>query len=363
MQLFALIMAGGEGKRFWPLSRKDRPKQFLNLIGQNSLLRQTFERILPLIPCQNIFVVTVGRYVEETRKHLPELPEQNIIVEPEGKNTAPCIALGALKIGKISPDSTIVVLPADHAIADDQSFREVIKYGQGVAGTMLASNDYPIVTLGVKPSRPETGYGYIKESTELVDSSERYYAKRILKFIEKPDSETASDLVKEGGYYWNSGIFIWKTKTILREFSRLLPEWHRYFDHILESFEKEQDGVAIQEFYRNVQPGSIDKLILEKSENTVVIPIDFRWSDVGTWEALDDFLRSNETENVGIGNCVTIDSDSCLLFAQKRLIATVGVRDLVVVETDDSILVLDKNKAQDVKRLVEKLNVKGIEVT
>ncbi len=359
MQPFALIMAGGEGKRFWPLSRKDRPKQFLNLIGRKSLLRQTVERVLPLIPFQNIFVVTVGRYVEETRRHLPELPLENIIVEPEGKNTGPCIALGALKIKKISPDSTMVVLPADHAIVDDQSFREVIKYGQRVANIMLASNDYPLVTLGVKPGKPETGYGYIKESTELVDSSERYNAKRISKFFEKPDLETASDLISKGGCYWNSGIFIWRATAILQEFSQILPEWRRYFDY-LESFENEKGGLAIQEFYRNIQSGSIDKLILEKSRNSVVIPIDFVWSDVGTWEALDEFLRSTETENVGIGNCVSIDSASCLLFAQKRLIATVGVRNLVVVETDDAILVLDKNKAQEVKGLVEKLDVKNV---
>jgi mannose-1-phosphate guanylyltransferase len=360
MPLFALIMAGGEGKRFWPLSRKDKPKQFLTLIGRKSLLSQTVERILPLIPIQNIFVVTVDRYVEETRRHLPGLPAENIIIEPEGKNTGPCIALGTLRIKKISPDSTIVVLPADHGIADDKSFRNVIEYGQRIANTMLASNNYPLVTLGVKPSKPETGYGYIKESTELIDSSGRYNAKRILKFIEKPDLKTASDLINEGGYYWNSGIFIWKTTAILKEFSEILPEWYSYFDGILDSFDNENGSLLIRDFYRNIQSGSIDKLVLEKSGNSVVIPIDFSWSDVGTWQALDEFLRSNETENIGIGNCISFDSASCLLFAQNRLIATVGVKNLVIVETDDVILVLDKNKAQDVKSLVEKLDIKNV---
>lgn len=360
MPLFALIMAGGEGKRFWPLSRKDKPKQFLTLIGRKSLLIQTVERILPLIPIENIFVVTVERYLEETRRHLPGLPAENIIIEPEGKNTGPCIALGTLKIKKISPDSTIVVLPADHGIADNESFRNVIKYGQRIANTMLASNDYPLVTLGVKPSKPETGYGYIKESTELMDSSGRYNAKTILNFIEKPDLKTASDLINEGGYYWNSGVFIWKTATILKEFSEILPEWYRYFDGILNSFDNENGSLVIEEFYRNIQSGSIDRLVLEKSGNGVVIPIDFSWSDVGTWQALDEFLRSNETENIGIGNCISFDSASCLLFAQNRLIATVGVKNLVIVETDDAILVLDKNKAQDVKRLVEKLDIKNV---
>jgi mannose-1-phosphate guanylyltransferase len=360
MPLFALIMAGGEGKRFWPLSRKDKPKQFLTLIGRKSLLSQTVERILPLIPIENIFVVTVERYVEETRRHVPRLPAENIIIEPEGKNTGPCIALGTLRIKKISPDSTIVVLPADHGIADDQSFRNVVKYGQRIANTKLASNDYPLVTLGVKPSKPETGYGYIKESTELIDSSGRYSAKRILKFVEKPDLKTASDLITEGGYYWNSGIFIWKTATILKEFAEILPEWYRHFECILDSFGDENGSLLIQDFYGNIQSGSIDKLVLEKSGNSIVIPIDFSWSDVGTWQALDEFLRSNETENIGVGNCISFDSTSCLLFAQNRLIATVGVKNLVIVETDDAILVLDKNKAQDVKMLVEKLDIKNV---
>jgi mannose-1-phosphate guanylyltransferase len=360
MHLFALIMAGGEGKRFWPLSRKDKPKQFLSLIGRKSLLRQTVERILPLIPFQNIFVVTLGRYVEETRRHLPELPTHNIIIEPEGKNTAPCIALGTLRIKALSPDSTIVVLPADHAIGDDQSFRGVVEYGQRVANTMLASKHFPLVTLGVKPRKPETGYGYIRESTESIEPSGRYSAKRILRFIEKPDLKTASDLINEGGYYWNSGIFIWKTSTILNEFSEILPEWYRYFDGILGSFDNEHSSPVVQEFYRNIQSGSIDKLVLEKSGNSVVIPVDFSWSDVGTWQALDEFLRSNETENIGIGNCISFDSASCLLFSQNRLIATLGVNNLVVVETDDAILVVDKNRAQDVKGLVEKLDIKDV---
>jgi len=225
---------------------------------------------------------------------------------------------------------------------------------------MLASNDYPLVTLGVKPTKPETGYGYIKASTELIDSTGRYNAKRILRFIEKPDLKTASDLINEGGYYWNSGIFIWKTRAILEEFSRTLPKWYGYFDAILDSFGTEHDSSLIREFYGNIQSGSIDKLLLEKSENSIVIPIDFSWSDVGTWQALDEFLRSNETENIGIGNCLSFDSTSCLLFSQNRLIATVGVNNLVIVETDDAILVLDKKKAQDVKSLVEKLDIKNV---
>lgn len=358
MGLFALIMAGGEGKRFWPLGRKDRPKQFLNLIGGESLLRKTVGRILPLVPIQNIFIVTVGSYLEETRRQLPELPEKNIIIEPVGKNTAPCIALGTLRIKRVSPDSTIIVLPSDHAIVDDKRFRDFIQYAEIVANTRLSSNEYPLVTLGISPRKPETGYGYIKGSTDLVNSSEGYCAQRILRFAEKPDSRTASGFLEEGGYYWNSGIFIWRADTILEEFSRILPDWFRYFDDILDSADTEQERIAVAKFYESVESGSIDRLLLEKSGNGVVIPADFVWSDVGTWAALDEFLRSDEAENISIGNCVSHGSASCLLVSQKRLVAAVGVKDLVVVETDDAILVLDKSKSQDVKDLVEKLDIK-----
>ncbi len=357
MNLYALILAGGEGKRFWPLSRKDRPKQFLSLIGGKSMIRHTLDRILPLIPIENVFVVTLEKYADETLNHIPELPSENVIAEPEGKNTAPAIAIGTLKIKKLDPEAVTVVLPADHAIGEEDVFREVIIFGSEVACTELSKDHYPLVALGVKPQRPETGYGYIKDA-EVIKTSNNYQAKKVERFTEKPDLQTALRFLQQGGYYWNSGIFIWKVSSILNAFQKLLPGWYKLFDEVLDDFSTQREKTALIRIYKQIESGPIDKLILEKWENTLVIPIDFPWSDIGGWQALDEFLRTNEEENIFHGEGVSVSSSSCLVSADKRLVALVGVKDLVVVETDDAILVLDKNKAQDVKKIVEILEEK-----
>jgi len=359
MNLYALVIAGGEGKRFWPLSRKDRPKQFLSLIGGKSMIRHTVDRVLPIIPIENILIVTLERYADETLRHIPELPRDNLILEPEGKNTAPAIAFGTLRVKKLDPDAVTVVLPADHAIGEEDVFREVLLFGEEIANTGLQGGDFPLITLGVKPGRPETGYGYIKEEEGVIGKSNRYQAKRVKRFTEKPDLKTASRFLEEGGYYWNSGIFIWRVSAILGAFQKLLPVWHGYFDNVLDCINTPQEKAALLGFYERIEPGPIDKLILEKWENTLVIPIDFPWSDIGSWQALDEFLRTDEEETVSQGEVVSLDSSSCLVLGDKRLIALVGVRDLVVVETDDAVLVLDKQKAQDVKKIAEILEKKG----
>lgn len=358
MNLYALIMAGGEGKRFWPLSRKDKPKQFLSLVGGKSMIRQTVDRILPIIPIDNVFVVTLEKYADETLRHIPELPGENVIAEPEGKNTAPAIAIGTLKIKQLDPEAVTVVLPADHAIGEEDVFREVIVFGSEIASTELPNADYPLVTLGVKPQRPETGYGYIKEA-EVIKTSNSYRAKKVERFTEKPDLQTALRFLQQGGYYWNSGIFIWKVSSILNAFQKLLPGWYKFFDEILDVFSTQREKTALLRFYKQIESGPIDKLILEKWENTLVIPIDFPWSDIGNWQALDEFLRTDEKENIFHGEGVSVDSSSCFVSAGGRLVALVGVKDLVVVETNDAILVLDKQKAQDVKKIVELLDKKG----
>ncbi|MBI2487832.1 MAG: NTP transferase domain-containing protein [Deltaproteobacteria bacterium] len=358
MNLYALIMAGGEGKRFWPLSRKDKPKQFLSLVGGKSMIRHTVDRIIPIIPIENVFVVTLEKYADETLRHIPELSSENVIAEPEGKNTAPAIAIGTLKITKLSPDAVTVVLPADHAIGEEDVFREVISFGSEVACTELPKGHYPLVTLGVKPQRPETGYGYIKEA-EVIKTSNNYQAKKVERFTEKPDLQTALRFLQQGGYYWNSGIFVWKASSIINAFQKLLPEWYKFFDEILDVFSTQREKTAFIRFYKQIESGPIDKLILEKWDNTLVIPIDFPWSDIGSWQALDEFLRADEKENIFHGEGVSVDSSSCLVLGDRRLIAVVGVKDLVVVDTDDAILVLDKNQAQDVKKVVEMLEKRG----
>jgi mannose-1-phosphate guanylyltransferase len=356
MKICALIMAGGEGKRFWPLSKKSRPKQFISLAGEKSLIRQTVDRILPLIPIDRIYIVTTELYADQTLEHIPELPQQNLILEPDGKNTAPCIAYGTLKIKKVYDDSVTVVLPADHVIGDDKAFREALSFAADVADTKLDNGEYPLITLGVTPTTAETGYGYIKGTDDKIASSENYRALRIEKFTEKPDLETSISFIDQGGYYWNSGIFIWKTSSIIRAFSDIIPKWYKRFDEISKNLSSISEVGAVSKFYGEISGGSIDKLILEHSENTLVIPISFPWSDVGNWKALDEFLRNEENENIVRGNAVSIDSSKCLVFGADKLIALVGVEDLVVVESEGSILVLNKERSQDVKKVIDEIN-------
>jgi mannose-1-phosphate guanylyltransferase len=356
MEIYALIMAGGEGKRFWPLSRKSRPKQFLSLTAEKSLIRQTVDRILPLIPIERIYVVTGEMYAEQTLEHIPELPRENLILEPDAKNTAPCIAYGTLKIKKVNDDSVTVVLPADHVIGDGEAFRDALSFAADVADTRLDNGEYPLITLGVTPTMAEMGYGYIKGTDDKIAVSEKYSALRVERFTEKPDLKTAVRFIDQGGYYWNCGIFIWKTSSIIRAFSNIIPEWNRYFDEISNDIGSLSEADAVSNFYGKISGGSIDKLILEHSENTLVIPISFPWSDVGSWKALDEFLRNDESDNIVRGNAVSIDSSGCLVFGSDKLIALVGVEDLVVVESEDSILVLKKERSQDVKKVVDEIN-------
>lgn len=357
--MYALIMAGGEGKRFWPLSSRERPKQFLSLIGGESLIRQTVDRLLPLIPIGDIFIVTVDRYAEETLKHIPELPLANLILEPEGKNTAPCIAYGTLRICAQAEEPLIAVIPADHAIGDDEAFRDTLRFAADAADVKTDNGQFPLITLGVRPSSPETGYGYIKQTDNVVLSSDDYRALEVKRFTEKPDLETALRFLDEGGYYWNSGVFIWKGSSVISEFSRILPDWHSQFDRILETMDKTSGPEVIQSFYKNIEPGSIDKLILEKSPNTVVIPVNFPWSDVGSWKALDEFLRTDGEDNIIFGRGVSVDSSGCLIYGDRKAVALVGVKDLVVVDSDNGVLVLNKENSQDVKKVIEELNKKG----
>lgn len=356
MELTALIMAGGEGKRFWPLSTKSTPKQFLSLVGGKSLIRQTVDRILPLIPIENIYVVTGEVYGQQTLEHIPELPEENLILEPLGKNTAPCIAYGSLKINKIHKDCVTVVLPADHVIGDDQEFGQALSFAADIADKPLENNKYPLITLGITPTMPETGYGYIKATNEKIGTSEEYKAYKVEQFTEKPNLETAIGFIDQGDYYWNSGIFVWKTSSILSAFAEILPEWYSCFDEVSNNIGGLSEESVVAQFYNNVSFGSIDKVILEHSKDTVVIPINFLWSDIGSWFALDEYLRKDEHQNLIKGEAVSVDSSGCMVFSAGKLVALVGVEDLVVVESKDSILVLNKERSQDVKKVVEEIN-------
>lgn len=358
MDIYALIMAGGEGRRFWPLSSREKPKQFLTLTGGKSLIRETVDRILPLVPIERIFVVTVEKYRDETMKHIPELPKDNLVLEPEGKNTAPCIAYGTLRIEKKAGEAVIVVLPADHAVGDDEGFRDSVEFAAGAARVRLGDGRCPIITLGVTPTSPETGYGYIKAGKEVIESGDNLRALDVIRFSEKPDHETALAFLREGGYYWNSGVFVWKTSSIISEFGEILPEWHARFEGLAQWLYSSSEKGAAGEFYGSIEAGSIDRLILEHSSHTAVVPVSFPWSDVGSWKALDEYLRGGEEANVTRGNVISIGSTGCLAIGGERPLAIVGLKDVVVVDSEDGILVLDKEKSQDV-RLVSDVLEKG----
>lgn len=355
---YALIMAGGEGRRFWPLSSREKPKQFLTLTGDRSLIRETVDRILPLIPIERIFIVTVEKYKNETMKHIPELPKENLVLEPEGKNTAPCIAYGTLRIEKKAGEAVVVVLPADHAVGDDEGFRDSVKFAALAAGARLGDGRYPIITLGVTPTSPETGYGYIKAGKDVIESADHFKALDVIRFSEKPDHETALAFLREGGYYWNSGVFVWKTSSIISEFEEILPEWRARFEELAQWLYSSSEKGAAGGFYDSIEGGSIDKLILERSSHTAVVPVSFPWSDVGSWKALDEYLRDGDEANITRGNVISIDSTGCLAIGGERVIAMVGLRDVVVVDSEEGILVLDKEKSQDV-RLVSDALEKG----
>jgi len=359
MNLYALIMAGGEGKRFWPLSTKDKPKQFLSLLGDKSLIRQTVDRVLPLIPIEKVFIITVKGYADETLRHIPELPPENLILEPEGKNTAPCIAYGSLRIAAIDPESVTAVLPADHAIGDEDEFRRALEFAYEATDYELEEGKNPLITLGVKPPYPETGYGYMKSGLKEIISSNGLKAFKVLKFTEKPDSDTALEFLKEGDYYWNSGMFIWKTSSIMREFALLHPGWFSRFNSVSSDLGTPEEAESVSVLYSNIGSGSIDKLILERSGRTLVIPVDFPWSDVGSWKALYEYLSGGSNENQIPGNTVTINSSSCMVIGEERTVALVGVSNLVVVDTEDAVLVLNKENSQDVKKIVEELGILG----
>lgn len=349
MSVYALIMAGGEGKRFWPLSSKENPKQFLPLINDRSLIRNTFDRISGLIKKENIFVVTTKEYAEKTVKHLPELNKKNILAEPEGKNTGPCIYYGSNVISDLDNDAVVVVLPADHVIGDEKKFLSTLKYAIRICCKEISGNEFPLVTLGIKPTRPDTGYGYIKRSGEIFNNG-RYSAYIISSFTEKPDLSRAKKYLKSGNYSWNSGIFIWKASSILHEFYSFYPEWKKYRDY---NFYDKSD---LRKYYNDVEAGPVDKMILEKSTNTLVIPVDFGWSDIGTWQSLDQYMRKDLYENIIRGNVESLDTRGSMIICNDKPIITIGLKDVVIVDSDQGILVINKNDSQEIKELVEKLS-------
>ncbi|CAG5092000.1 Putative mannose-1-phosphate guanylyltransferase/mannose-6-phosphate isomerase [Thermobacillus xylanilyticus] len=348
MQLAAVIMAGGKGERFWPKSRTKLPKQFLNIFGSKTLIQQSIERLEKLIPITRIFVVTNELYAEIIKAQIPHLPYENIIIETVGKNTAPCIGLASIIIEERFPDSTMVVMPSDHLIRDEEELLNILK-----AAIKYSEQDH-VITLGIKPRYPETGYGYIQidTSSKISDDPPVYGVKR---FVEKPDIRSAQVYYSLEDYYWNSGMFIWKVSLIRRYIQTFLPEIHDLLEIMKSEMKFNNTREVVSKHYHKMTDISIDYGIMEKIDGIQMIPCNFGWDDIGSWTALERINDTDEFGNVIKGNIMSIDTRRCIIESNGKLIATLGVEDLIIVQTEDVTLICHKNKAQDIKNIITEL--------
>jgi mannose-1-phosphate guanylyltransferase len=353
MSHYVIIMAGGSGTRFWPASRRDKPKQLLKLFSDKTLLEETVQRVRPLFAPERIIIVCNALYADQIREALPDIPPQNIIGEPVGRNTAPCIALVARYLREIDPQSVMAVLPADHYIKDEERFRKLL-----AAGMTVAEKEDFLVTLGILPQRPHTGYGYIRGG-ETRCSEEGVGFQTAEEFIEKPERHVAESFVEEGNYYWNSGMFCWKSRVVFNEISRFIPDVAEPVDRFFAAGSTLSDETAFREMFRRLPSISIDYGVMEKSDRVVVARSDFGWNDVGSWDALEELIFAQDG-NICLGEePVMLNSRRCIVYSDGILVAGLGVEDLIIAACDGAVLVASKDNAQEIRKLVEKLREEG----
>ncbi|MCP4552829.1 MAG: mannose-1-phosphate guanylyltransferase [Bacteroidetes bacterium] len=354
---YCVIMAGGIGSRFWPMSKTSNPKQFLDIIGNGTtLIQQTFNRFLKICPSENILIVTNRIYKNLVLEQLPGVNKNQVLCEPIGRNTAPCIAYANYKILDANPEANIVVAPSDHIILDEDGFAETIFSGLKAA----KENDW-LITLGIKPSRPDTGYGYIQYRSDEVSADDNRL-KKVKTFTEKPELEKAISFLESGDFLWNSGIFIWSLSSINTAFNKYLSEVDEVFKGGIRSYNTADEDKFINEAYSACQNISIDYGIMEKAENVYVLASDFGWSDLGTWGSLYNFREKDENRNSIIGNNVmAYDSSNCIVNVPKdKLVVLQGLTDYIVVESDNVLLVCKKENEQKIKQFVSDVkNQKG----
>lgn len=349
MKKTALIMAGGRGERFWPKSRKNLPKQFLSLTGDGkTMIQLTVERILPLVAMEDIYIATNRDYKALVQEQLPELPEENILCEPIGRNTAPCIGLGAIHISRKYEDAIMMVLPSDHLIKYNQMFVNTLKQG-----CEIAEQGPNLVTIGITPDYPETGYGYIKFIPEETDG----HAYAVDRFVEKPSLEVAKEYLATEQYLWNSGMFMWKVSTILENLKQFMPSIYNGLQIIKTAIGTEEQDSVLETEFTAFPSESIDYGIMEKAQNIYILPGTFGWDDVGSWLAVGRIRKSNEQGNVVNGNIITVGTKNCIIEGGQKLIATVGLEDLIIVDTPDATLICEKNSAGDIKKVLENLKI------
>ncbi|MCD6101692.1 MAG: mannose-1-phosphate guanylyltransferase [Candidatus Cloacimonetes bacterium] len=348
--MIALIMAGGVGTRFWPLSTKSKPKQFLNILGNRSMIQQTVDRILPLIEYKDIYIVTNCEQVKLVKEHLPQIPEKNIIAEPLGRNTAACIGLSAVILReKYKIDETMLVLPADHYIGKPEKFLEIVGFA-----SEFAKKSKNLITFGIKPTFPATGYGYIESGEKISD--QKFPIFQVKRFKEKPDLETAKKFISNGNFSWNSGMFLWRIDTILNAIEQYMPDLYHQLIKIKTVWGQNKTD-EIKKIYQNLQSIPIDIGVMEKADNSAVLPVDIDWNDIGSWQAVYDMMPKDKKGNYFSGNIINLNSkDSYVLCEnEKKVIGLAGVENLIVVDTKDALLICKKENAQDVKKIVELL--------
>ena len=353
MKITALIMAGGRGERFWPKSRANCPKQFIDITGcGKTMLQLTAERILPLTGIEDIYIVTNICYKELVAEQLPYIPNENILCEPVGRNTAPCIGLGAAYILKRDADAVVLVLAADHLIKQEEDFWNILKKAIAVA-----EQGKNVVTIGITPNRPETNYGYIKKGKEVRGG----HAAIVEKFVEKPDLQMAIQYLQSSNYLWNSGIFVWKASTIMALLQQYLPDVYQHIKKISNGIGSSQEFEIVREEFSAMRSVSVDYGIMEYAENLYVIEGTFGWDDVGSWLALERIKDKDSDGNLINGNVITTGTQNCIIEGGQKLIAAVGMDNVVIIDTQDVVLVADKQHVGDVKNVLGEIRMNRLQ--
>lgn len=349
---YFVIMAGGRGERFWPLSTDLVPKPFVSLTGKKTLIEMTVDRAKRIVPIGRIFVVLGREHLPAAKKCLPELPGRNFIVEPVGRDTAPCVGLAATMLHLRDPGAVMVILPSDHYVSDENKFVNLIRE----AVKMARRGDH-LVTIGIIPERPETGYGYIKTRKKALPatSSDCY---EVTRFVEKPDLAKARRYVREGGYYWNAGIFVWQARVLLEGLKGHMPVLYEGLEELRGALSR-GDGKKAETIFTGFEKVSIDYGLMEKAKNVLMMPAKFRWDDVGTWTSLSRVLDTDDAGNVLRGRTVALDADNCVIISDSVPVAALGVSGLIIVASKDGILVCDASKAQEVRQIAKIINKKS----
>ncbi|MFH1446979.1 MAG: mannose-1-phosphate guanylyltransferase [Chloroflexota bacterium] len=345
---YALIMAGGKGTRLWPLSREKTPKHALKLVDDRTMFQHTVERLSPLFSPEQVFVITGAEHVAVLAEQVEELPRQNFIIEPEGRGTAPAIGLAALHLRRKDPTAVMAVLTADHFITQREAFRKSLSSAQ------LAAQQGHLVTLGIKPTEPSTGFGYIQHADPItgLDGQAIY---KVARFTEKPCLEEAQRMFASSEYSWNSGMFIWCVEDILAEFKRQMPAFYEQLMLVEQVLGTPEYDKVLSQIWPEVSKETIDYGIMEAARNLAVIPVDIGWTDIGSWGSLYSLLPADERGNIHVGETMSLDSYNTLVFGSKRLIATIGLEDIIIVDTEDALLVCARGHEQEVKTIVNRL--------